>query len=69
MSNFLVKNGDKANWEIPEGYPWAKIVPTVFVDETITVSESSDPHKWMFSIVAGENYKIIWDGQEYEVTV
>lgn len=46
MSNFLVKDGDKASWQIPEGYPYKEVV-TIEWDgntegvETVTAMEMS----------------------------
>lgn len=53
---------------LPEGYPYKEQSEAVLVDETITVSTDVAQPAWGFDLVAGENYKVVWDGQEYKVT-
>lgn len=39
MSNFLVKNGDKAEWGIPEGYPYDERIMLDLSKRYTTVEE------------------------------
>lgn len=68
MSNFLVKDGDKANWEIPEGYPHKEQNETVLLEEVLTLTGTDDgttSTTWAFSFIPGQTYKVVYDGVEY----
>ena len=71
-NKFLIKDGDKANWEIPNGYPWKEIIPTVIIDNEIisfvNSSEGATDTAHSFKLVKGVTYKVVWDGQEYNCT-
>ena len=70
MSNFLVKNGDKAEWGYPEGYPY-KGIETI-LEGTFEFADSGSGfyfHQIIdenFTIVDGKSYTVIWDGVTYQ---
>lgn len=70
--NFLVKQGDKAEWGVPEGYPYViEPVKTVIVPETV-LSFPEDGYidnPFIFDLVVGETYSITYDGVVYECIV
>lgn len=71
-NKFLIKDGNNASWEIPNGYPWKEIIPTVIIDNEI-ISFVDSGHGAVdtthsFKLVKGQAYKVVWDGEEYNCT-
>lgn len=67
--NFLVKQGDKAEWGYPEGYPH-KGIGTI-LDGTFEFENSSGIYQYQFTdenfnIADGKSYTVIWDGITYQ---
>ena len=58
--------------KLPDGYPYKEIVPTTIIDnETISfVNQDGMPMDvtQSFEVVAGQKYKVVWDGTEYNCT-
>ena len=71
-NKFLIKDGNNASWEIPNGYPWKEIIPTVIIDnETISFVDDGSgaiDTTYSFKLVEGQAYKVVWDGEEYNCT-
>lgn len=71
-NKFLIKDGNSASWEIPNGYPWKEIIPTVIINnEIISFVDSGDgavDTTHSFKLVKGVAYKVVWDGEEYNCT-
>lgn len=71
-NKFLIKDGNNASWEIPNGYPWKEIIPTVIIDNEIISfvdsGEGATDTTHSFKLVKGVTYKVVWDGQEYNCT-
>lgn len=69
MSNFLVKDGDKAEWGVPEGYPYKEI--GTILNGTFEFENNRGIYKYQitdknFTIVDGKSYTVIWDGVTYQ---
>ena len=71
---FLVKDGNRAEWGVPEGYPWKESFTgefTILEEETVTVYKSTGYAGALSvtpNIEIGKEYIIRFNGNEYKTT-